>query len=282
MRFTRVALSPDPDLAIAALMIARLEYPTSTPDPTSRSSTRWAAKPRVRVAAGHARADDTPPGIDPQAYARVAALNDYLFREQRFVGNTTHYEDPRNTFLNEVLDRRTGIPITLALVYMEVARRAGIPARRHQLPGPLPRALPDAAGTGSRPDHRRLPRRRAPLGRRLPAAAAQARRRGRGLGRRALAGARHEAADPDADAGQPEARLRADVLVSAGPRHHRAAARRRSIGDARAARPRPARLSAERLFGGASRPAGVPAAVGQGRTWTRTNAASTAADSGST
>jgi regulator of sirC expression with transglutaminase-like and TPR domain len=44
----------------------------------------------------------------------------------RFVGNEQHYEDPRNSFLNEVLDRRTGIPVTLALVYMEIARRAGL------------------------------------------------------------------------------------------------------------------------------------------------------------
>src|SRR4030095_11356766 len=53
----------------------------------------------------------------------------------RFVGNEVHYEDPRNTFLNEVLDRRTGIPITLALVYMEVARRVGIKAEGINFPG---------------------------------------------------------------------------------------------------------------------------------------------------
>jgi regulator of sirC expression with transglutaminase-like and TPR domain len=43
-----------------------------------------------------------------------------------FVGNERQYEDPRNSFLNEVLERRTGIPITLALVYIEIARRAGL------------------------------------------------------------------------------------------------------------------------------------------------------------
>ena len=133
-RFTRVALSPDPDLAIAALMIARLEYPGLDAGPYIEELDAMGRDAAVRVALatpGH----DTPPGIDPQAYARVAALNDYLFREQRFVGNTAHYEDPRNTFLNEVLDRRTGIPITLALVYMEVARRAGIPAEGVNFPG---------------------------------------------------------------------------------------------------------------------------------------------------
>jgi len=54
------------------------------------------------------------------------ALNDYLFGELRFVGNELHYEDPRNSFLNQVLERRTGIPITLSLLYMEVARRADL------------------------------------------------------------------------------------------------------------------------------------------------------------
>ena len=78
------------------------------------------------------------------------ALNGYLFGEMRFVGNEVHYEDPRNSFLNEVLDRRTGIPITLALIYMEVARRAGLPVEGVNFPGhfllrcPARRGLPDA------------------------------------------------------------------------------------------------------------------------------------------
>jgi regulator of sirC expression with transglutaminase-like and TPR domain len=134
MRFTRVALSPDPDLAIAALMIARLEYPHLDARPYIDQLDAMGREAALRI--GVARpARETPSGVDPEAYARVEALNDYLFREQRFVGNTTHYEDPRNTFLNEVLDRRTGIPITLALVYMEVARRAGIKAEGINFPG---------------------------------------------------------------------------------------------------------------------------------------------------
>ena len=78
------------------------------------------------------------------------ALNDYLFGELRFVGNDMHYEDPRNSFLNEVLDRRTGIPITLALLYMEVARRAGLHVEGINFPGhfllrcPARRGLPYA------------------------------------------------------------------------------------------------------------------------------------------
>jgi len=77
------------------------------------------------------------------------ALNGYLFGEMRFVGNEMHYEDPRNSFLNQVLERRTGIPITLALIYMEVARRAGLPvegvtSRALLLRCPARRGLPDA------------------------------------------------------------------------------------------------------------------------------------------
>src|SRR6185295_7663470 len=51
------------------------------------------------------------------------------------VGNELQYEDPRNSCLNQVLDRRTGIPITLALIYMEVARRAGVPVEGVNFPG---------------------------------------------------------------------------------------------------------------------------------------------------
>ena len=121
--FTLAALSPDPDLAIAALMIARIEYPRLDAGPylDRIDAIGRHAKLRVDAAApGHA-----PPRADPDDYARVMALNEYLFGELHFVGNSVTYEDPRNSFLNEVLDRRTGIPITLALVYMEVARRAG-------------------------------------------------------------------------------------------------------------------------------------------------------------
>lgn len=65
----------------------------------------------------------------------VMALNHYLFQELGFRGNTEEYYDARNSYLNEVLDRRTGIPITLSLVYIEVARRAGISVEGVGLPG---------------------------------------------------------------------------------------------------------------------------------------------------
>jgi regulator of sirC expression with transglutaminase-like and TPR domain len=66
---------------------------------------------------------------------RVERFNRFLFVEQRFTGNRAEYYDPRNSYLNEVLDRRSGIPITLSLVYTEVGRRAGLPVFGIAFPG---------------------------------------------------------------------------------------------------------------------------------------------------
>jgi regulator of sirC expression with transglutaminase-like and TPR domain len=67
--------------------------------------------------------------------ARVNGLCRYLFHEMGFHGNTQQYSDPRNSYLNDVLDRRTGIPITLSTVAIAVARRAGLEAAGVGLPG---------------------------------------------------------------------------------------------------------------------------------------------------
>jgi regulator of sirC expression with transglutaminase-like and TPR domain len=58
-----------------------------------------------------------------------------LFRDQGFAGNRGDYYDPRNSFLNEVLDRRLGIPITLSVLLMEVGRRLGVPLDGVGMPG---------------------------------------------------------------------------------------------------------------------------------------------------
>jgi regulator of sirC expression with transglutaminase-like and TPR domain len=148
--FTSAALSPDPDLAVAALMIARIEYPALDAGPYLEQLDSIGTEARRRVADAPATAAEAPPDVDPDRYAQVMALNGYLFGEMRFVGNEMHYEDPRNSFLNQVLERRTGIPITLALIYMEVARRAGLPVEGVNFPGhfllrcPARRGLPDA------------------------------------------------------------------------------------------------------------------------------------------
>jgi regulator of sirC expression with transglutaminase-like and TPR domain len=66
---------------------------------------------------------------------RLAGLNRLMFARWGFRGNRAEYYDPRNSFLNDVLDRRTGIPITLSLVYLEVGRRAGLKLAGVGLPG---------------------------------------------------------------------------------------------------------------------------------------------------
>ena len=66
---------------------------------------------------------------------RVLALNYYLFNEMRFSGNLVDYYDPRNSYLNEVLERRTGIPITLSILYLEVGKRLGLNLKGVSFPG---------------------------------------------------------------------------------------------------------------------------------------------------
>ncbi len=66
---------------------------------------------------------------------RIAALNDYLFEDLGFYGNEARYDDPRNSFVNDVLARRTGIPISLAAIYLDVGRRAGLRLEGVNFPG---------------------------------------------------------------------------------------------------------------------------------------------------
>lgn len=66
---------------------------------------------------------------------RAQAIADFLFQEEAFQGNAAHYEDPRNSYLNEVLERRLGIPISLSVIFVAVARRLGLEAYGIALPG---------------------------------------------------------------------------------------------------------------------------------------------------
>jgi regulator of sirC expression with transglutaminase-like and TPR domain len=134
-RFKRIALGPDPDLTVAALTIARVEYRQLDVDSYVSQLDALGRLAAARVLAAHADPARTPAGHDPHAFARVLALNDFLFQEQHFAGNARQYDDPRNSCLNQVLERRTGIPITLSVIYLEVARRAGIAAAGVNFPG---------------------------------------------------------------------------------------------------------------------------------------------------
>lgn len=111
------------DLLQAALTFARIEYPQLDPAPYLRQIEIFAHRVTGKI-------DD--PGDPAQC---IAALNHVLFDEEMFRGNTADYYNPRNSFINDVLDRRLGIPITLALLYMEVARRAGFQLFGVGMPG---------------------------------------------------------------------------------------------------------------------------------------------------
>jgi regulator of sirC expression with transglutaminase-like and TPR domain len=78
---------------------------------------------------------------------RILALNRFLYEEHRFQGNAENYYDPRNSFLNDVLDRKIGIPITLALVYIEVGRRLKLPLAGVSFPGHFLVKCPIHGGT---------------------------------------------------------------------------------------------------------------------------------------
>jgi regulator of sirC expression with transglutaminase-like and TPR domain len=157
--FTDAALSPDPELASAALMIARVEYADVDAARYLAELDFIGVEARRRLSLV-AQSADTPPGVDAGIHAKVLALNELLFDEIGFAGNETDYEDPRNSFLNEVLDRRTGIPITLSLVYIEVARRAGLAVEGINYPGHFlvrcrtPRTLPHTEDLVIDPFHR--------------------------------------------------------------------------------------------------------------------------------
>ncbi len=111
------------DLLRSALTFARIEDPQLDIEDYVRRVDELAARVSEKIE-------------DPDDPAQViAALNDVLFREEMFRGNTVDYYSPRNSFLHDVLDRRLGIPITLALVYMEVARRVGFQLFGVGMPG---------------------------------------------------------------------------------------------------------------------------------------------------
>ena len=111
------------NLAKAALDIAQEEYPDLDPDEYLNALDTMAAEVQERLPA--------------QRYPLrvIQTINQYLYDDLGFTGNNENYYDPRNSFLNDVIDRRTGIPIALALVYLEIARRIDFPMVGVGMPG---------------------------------------------------------------------------------------------------------------------------------------------------
>ena len=122
-RFAELVSRDQFNLAEASLMLAQDVYP------------------RIEISAYLERLDDIAAAIrgrlarDAFAEQKVLALNYYLFNDMRFSGNVEDYYDPRNSYLNEVIERRTGIPITLSILYLEVGRRIGLNLKGVSFPG---------------------------------------------------------------------------------------------------------------------------------------------------
>ena len=110
------------DLAAVALHLAADEYPGL--DAAHYMQRLGAHAAAVRELIDDAMQDSSPPEGPPGVV--LEALARHLFQRQGFSGNAAEYYDPRNSFLNEVLDRRIGIPITLSIVYLEVGQRLGL------------------------------------------------------------------------------------------------------------------------------------------------------------
>lgn len=111
------------DLLRASLMIAQDEYPDLDVEPYVARLDDWAEKLSEQI----------PPDAGNETIVR--RLNNFLFNEMGFTGNTEDYYDPRNSYLNDVLDRHRGIPISLSVVYMELGRRLGLPLQGISFPG---------------------------------------------------------------------------------------------------------------------------------------------------
>ncbi|MBR8838232.1 MAG: SirB1 family protein [Stigonema ocellatum SAG 48.90 = DSM 106950] len=111
------------DLAKAALYIAQEEYPDLDVEEYLNALDTMAREAEERL----------PQERYPLRV--IQSLNQYFYDDLGFAGNKKDYYDPRNSFFNEVIDRRLGIPITLSLVYLEVARRIDFPMVGIGMPG---------------------------------------------------------------------------------------------------------------------------------------------------
>lgn len=173
-RFADLVTRPERevDLAAAALAISGEENPELDPEPWLDQLDALAAEVAPRLTL-------LPAGAAGEI-ARLDVLREFLFVEQGFHGDRDDFYDPANSFLDRVLERRAGIPITLAIVLIEVGRRVGVPLVGVAFPGHFlvrhalhPRVLLDpfagrfvthrgcreilaAVGDGSLPFHPRL------------------------------------------------------------------------------------------------------------------------------
>lgn len=124
-RFTAYIARPPEDFRLAegALLIALEAYPDLDVGACLRRLDGMAETVSARL------------GLELEPRRIVSHINACIFKEQGFRGNRRDYYDTRNSFLNEVLDRKVGIPITLSIIYLDVGRRIGLPVNGVGLPG---------------------------------------------------------------------------------------------------------------------------------------------------
>ncbi len=133
-QFLRHAKDQEIPLFTAALWIAQDEYPNLPLDEYETRLNDYAAQLRRRH-------------VDLKTPAeQLRGINEFLFDELGFSGDEKDYYDPRNSYLNEVLDRRLGNPISLAVVQLEFARRLGVPLEGVSFPGHFLVSLPVEEG----------------------------------------------------------------------------------------------------------------------------------------
>ena len=137
MDFRQYAVRPDErlDLLTGALLIARDAYPGLDFQAQEAKLDQLAAPLRRR------RIEELPAAL------QARAIGDHLFIRNGFRGNAENYYDTRNSFLNEVIERKAGIPISLTVLFVEVARRAGVRARGVGFPGHFLARVDDTDGS---------------------------------------------------------------------------------------------------------------------------------------
>lgn len=128
-RFAEAMARTDGALDQVALLLGEWDYPELNVEKYCRRLDQIAAIVQHMLEDQLARVDD-PAEVDP-----VVAISDVLFRQLGFRGNAEDYYDPRNSFLGQVLERRVGIPITLSVLFLEIARRVGVLAQGVNFPG---------------------------------------------------------------------------------------------------------------------------------------------------
>lgn len=111
------------NLERAALYLAQEEYPDLDVEAYLNALDMMAVEVEERLP------------TQPYPLKRIQTINHYLYEDLGFQGNTADYYDPRNSFLNQVIDRRLGIPITLSLVYLAIAKRLDLPMVGVGMPG---------------------------------------------------------------------------------------------------------------------------------------------------